>query len=168
MIGVVKPKNEKLKPFMASCKRSCNKTGGVLMTENKFENKVKFPLWVNPESLKLVENMYKSDDCKSRSEFIEKAIIFYVGYISTENNEKYLPNILTSTLKSIVKESTERTNRLLFKLSVELAVAMNVIVFANDVNMTDIDSMRGACIKAIKKNNGNYRFEDAMKWQNKA
>lgn len=135
---------------------------------NKTKEKERFALWINKSTLDLVEKNYKGDDCATKNEFIEKAIIFYSGYLTTEDNEKYLPNILTSTLKSIVAESTNRTNRLLFKLSVELAVAMNVIAFANDVNMADIDSMRGACIKAIKKNNGNYKFEDAMKWQNKA
>lgn len=133
----------------------------------KTNEKERFALWINKSTLDTVNKNYKEDDCKTKSEFIEKAIIFYTGYLSTQNNEKYLPNILVSTLKSIVGESTERTNRLLFKLNVELAVAMNVIAYANDVSDVDIDSMRGACVKAIKKTNGNFKFEDAMKWQNK-
>ena len=41
------------------------------------ENKKKFPLWVRPETLEKVEKIYREDDCRSRSEFIEKAIEFY-------------------------------------------------------------------------------------------
>ena len=39
-----------------------------------FQNKVKFALWAYPETLKDVEVHYKHDNCKSQSEFIEKAI----------------------------------------------------------------------------------------------
>lgn len=44
-----------------------------------FENKVKFALWAYPETLKNVEVHYKNDNCRSQSEFIEKAIKFYIA-----------------------------------------------------------------------------------------
>ena len=49
-----------------------------------FQNKVKFPLWVYPETLKDVEIHYRNDNCKSQSEFIEKSIKFYIGYLDEE------------------------------------------------------------------------------------
>lgn len=49
-----------------------------------FQNKVKFALWAYPETLKDVEVHYKHDNCKSQSEFIEKAIKFYIGYLDEE------------------------------------------------------------------------------------
>ncbi|GAB6155500.1 hypothetical protein JCM17380_42510 [Desulfosporosinus burensis] len=36
------------------------------------------------------------DNCKSQSEFIEKAIIFYSGYVSSKDNTKFLPIVITS------------------------------------------------------------------------
>ncbi|MFQ7155876.1 MAG: hypothetical protein ACLRQR_03935, partial [Merdimonas faecis] len=48
--------------------------------------------------------------------------MFYAGYLSAEDNKTYLPNIVTSTLKSIVAESDHRQNRMIFKMAVELAV----------------------------------------------
>ena len=94
--------------------------------DNRKEVKRKFALWIKESTLDMVENIYKEDNCGSRSEFIEKAIIFYIGYLSSNDNSQYLPNILTSTLKSIVAESDNRMNRMIFKLAVELAMTMNV------------------------------------------
>ena len=65
------------------------------------ENKRKFAWWVKDSTIELVGKLYKDDDCTSRSEFIEKAVIFYAGYLSTENAKGYLPNVVTSTLKAI-------------------------------------------------------------------
>lgn len=135
------------------------------MKDTSFESKVKFPLWLNPESLKMVEDLYKEDDCRSRSEYIEKAIRFYSGYLNSNRAETYLPNILVSTIKSIMKESTERTNRLIFKLAVELAMTMNVVCATNEIDESALSKLRGDCIKAIKKTNGTFSFDDAAKWQ---
>ena len=85
------------------------------MTQKK-EIKRRFQLWIRPSTLELADTLYEKDNCDSRSEFIEKAILFYAGYLSAEDNKTYLPNIVTSTLKSIVAESDHRQNRMLFKL----------------------------------------------------
>lgn len=93
-------------------------------TDNRKEVKRKFALWIKQSTIDMVEGIYKEDNCGSRSEFIEKAIIFYVGYLSSNDNSQYLPNVVTSTLKSIVAESDNRMSRLIFKLAVELAMTM--------------------------------------------
>ena len=41
-------------------------------------NKRKFALWIYPETLEKVENAYEKDNCRSQSEFIEKAVNFYL------------------------------------------------------------------------------------------
>ena len=35
-----------------------------------FENKKKFALWVHPETLEKAEQVYREDNCQSKSEFI--------------------------------------------------------------------------------------------------
>lgn len=42
------------------------------------ESKKKCAIWLTHETKELVEHMYASDNCKSQSEFIEKAILFCV------------------------------------------------------------------------------------------
>jgi metal-responsive CopG/Arc/MetJ family transcriptional regulator len=43
------------------------------MTE---ENKKRIPLWLYPSTLESVDRWQQQDNCKSRSEFIEKAVRF--------------------------------------------------------------------------------------------
>ena len=60
--------------------------------------KIKFPLWLMPDTKATVECLYRQDGCNSQSEFIEKAIQFYCGYLQSEYAE-------TSYRKSSVKRS---------------------------------------------------------------
>ncbi len=133
--------------------------------ENKKELERRFQLWIRPSVLDLSQQLYKMDNCESRSEFIEKAIIFYAGYLSSNKNDEYLPNIITSSLKSIVKESDNRMSRAIFKISVELAITMNLIASSQDIDKITLDRLRGECIKEVKRLNGTFSFDDAYYWQ---
>lgn len=134
-------------------------------TDNRKEVKRKFALWIKDSTLNKVENIYKEDNCSSRSEFIEKAIIFYVGYLSSNDNSQYLPNVVTSTLKSIVAESDNRMNRMIFKLAVELAMTMNVVAATQNNDKELLNKLRGECVKEVKRLNGSFSLDDAYNWQ---
>lgn len=130
-----------------------------------FENKKKFALWMYPETYEKVESLYKEDNCDSRSEFIEKAVLFYAGYLTSKDQNGYLPCVVTSTLKSIVAESDNRTSRMLFKIAVELAVLQNVVAATNEIDEVTLNRLRGECVKEVKRLNGSLSFDDAVDWQ---
>lgn len=129
------------------------------------EPKRKFALWVQESTLDKVKELYKEDNCKSQSEFIEKAVLFYTGYLASEKNKSYLAPIITSTLKSIVAESDNRISRMLFKLAVELAVTMNVVAASQEIDRISLERLRGECVKEVKRLNGFFSFNDAADWQ---
>ena len=119
----------------------------------KKEIKRRFQLWIRPSTLELADTLYEKDNCDSRR------------YLSAEDNKTYLPNIVTSTLKSIVAESDHRQNRMIFKLAVELAVMMNVVAANNNIDPVLLERLRGECVKEVKRLNGSFSFDDAVSWQ---
>ena len=136
--------------------------------DNKMENKEekrKFALWVRESTLEKVRQWYSSDNCASQSEFIEKAVLFYIGYLAAENAGDYLPKIIVSTLKGIVNESGNRISRILFKLAVELAITMNVVAATCNISREQLDQLRGMCVNQVKKTKGSYSFADAYDLQ---
>ena len=129
------------------------------------EIKRRFQFWVKPSTLELVGRYMEEDNCSSQSEFIEKAVLFYTGYLSAKENKTYLPNIVTSTLKGIVAESDNKQSRLLFKLAVEMAMMMNLLAASQEVDKVSLERLRGECVKEVKRLNGSFSFEDALDWQ---
>lgn len=129
------------------------------------DKRIRFALYAERSTLDLVEMFYKKDDCGSRSKFIENAIIFYCGYLSSNLNEKYLPNVITSTVKSSIEASEERLVRMIFKLAVELEMTMNVVAFTNNISRESLRKLRADCVDEVKKVNGSLSFEEAYDWQ---
>lgn len=129
------------------------------------EPKRKFALWIRETSLDMAKEFYPKDNCGSQSEFIEKAIIFYCGYLSSGEHNQYLPSVITSTLKGIVAESDNRMSRMMFKIAVELAVMQNVVAATNEIDEVTLNRLRGECVKEVKRLNGSLSFDDAIDWQ---
>ena len=130
-----------------------------------FKNKRKFALWMYPATYEKLEAIYREDNCESRSEFIEKAVNFYIGYLTSKDQASYLPSVVTSTLKSIMAESDNRQSRMLFKLAVEMAVMMNVVAADTNIDPVSLERLRGECVKEVKRLNGSLSFDDAVSWQ---
>ena len=127
--------------------------------------KRKFALWIRPSLLEEVDSLYKSDNCASRSEFMEKALRFYMGYLSSQKNQDYLAHVIPATVKGIVDESSNRMGRLFFKMAVELAVIENILAAVCEVDQQELKRLRGQCVEEIKRTNGMISFEQALQWQ---
>ena len=129
------------------------------------DKKERFTLWMNHSTFDKIEKNYREDNCEKKSEFIEKAVNFYCGYLKMNSSEPFLSTVLRETLKKLIKASDDRISRLLFKIAVELAITMNVVAANNGVDKEVLNSLRGECIKEVKKTNGIFTFDEADDWQ---
>lgn len=91
------------------------------------ENKQRTTIWLTEETMQVLDDMVVRNNCKNRSELIEKALIFYEGYVRSTQENEYLPVALSSAFSGIMKASEDRISRVLFKNAVELAIMMNVL-----------------------------------------
>lgn len=133
--------------------------------EEEKDVKRKFPLWIYPSLLAEVDSLYKQDNCSSRTEFMEKAIRFYIGYVTSDHTQDYLSQVIPTTMKGIVDESANRMGRLLFKIAVEMAVTENILAAVCEVDQQELKRLRGQCIQEVRRTNGMLSFEDALRWQ---
>lgn len=127
--------------------------------------KNKYTIWMYPETWEKVKELYKEAGCPRKSDFIEQAVRFYVGYMTAENKANFLPNMFLSNMRSIVRESDNRNNRMLFKLAVEIAMVENILANLSKYDSLSVERLRGQCIEEVKGINGMMQFEDAVDWQ---
>ena len=142
------------------------KNKAVERNSEGFLNKIKFPLWLYPETMEDVNCRFTEDNCSSRSEFIEKAINFYIGYLKQEKNVTYLSPRITSSVEAVVHGSEQRLSRNLFKIAVELGKLAHTIAAANDVDEDTLRELHAMCVDEVRHINGAIAFESAVKFQN--
>lgn len=135
------------------------------MLNTDMENKKKFALWAHDETFEKVEHLYRGDNCRSRSEFIEKAILFYCGYLTSENYNEYFPNVIVSILKGMLDLFENRMASLLFKMAVEISMSMHVTAATNEIDEETLSRLRAMCVNEVKKIHGCICFDDAVEFQ---
>ena len=91
------------------------------------DNKKCTTIWLRPSVIRRMDAWMEEANCRSRSEFIEKAVRFYMGYLGTEDTSEYLSDALVATLRGIIADSTNRTNGILFKCAVEQGIMAHTI-----------------------------------------
>ena len=130
------------------------------------KDKIKFAAYLHPETLDKIKELYRGDDCSSKSEFIEKAVRFYIGFLTAEDKSNYLPNMFLSSMRAIAYESDNRVSRMLFKLAVEQAMMMNIMAANYDIEPDTLSRLRGSCVEEVKRLGGSFSMKDAVEWQN--
>ena len=61
------------------------------------ENRLKITVWLKPDVVQRMDGWLRADNYKSRGEFTEKALRFYMGYLAAEDTSVFLSRTLVDT-----------------------------------------------------------------------
>jgi hypothetical protein len=117
------------------------------------------------ELLRLADTYLRTANCRSRNEFINQAIRFYIAYLQKESDAEFLTPALESVLSGMLGGVENRIGRVLFKLAVELSMTMHIIAAQGEVNEDTLTRLRGYCVDEVKRLNGKISFDKAWEHQ---
>ena len=117
--------------------------------------------------MKTINSLYKGDSCSTKSEFIEKAVRFYCGYLLQNKPElvEYLAPQIGTITDGIIKGSEQRLSRALFKLAVEVGVQTHVLAAINYIDDSTLYKLRDMVTDEVRRINGIINFESALRYQ---
>ena len=126
------------------------------------DNKKSTTIWLRPSVISRMDGWLEADNCQSRSEFVDKALRFYMGYLGTEDNAAYLSKAILTAIQGTLDDNNNRLCRILFKCAVELNMLCHTIAAHFRDTLEDRRALRGYVVDEVKRTNGQIRFEDAQ------
>ena len=84
----------------------------------------------------MLEEDARADNCGSQSEFVEKTIRFYDGYLHTNRASAFLPKVLLDVLEGSLGVYCGRVGKLLFNLAVEHSITNHLLAEDADMKTT--------------------------------
>ena len=106
------------------------------------------------EQWKMCQEKAKELGYHNPSEFVRDAIDFYVEWTGRESSEKFLTPALESVVRGIVKDSEDRTCRLLFKMAVDLNLIMRIICTDYNYSESELKNLRRESVRIVSDTNG--------------
>lgn len=125
-------------------------------------SKQRTAVWLSPKVIRRMDGWLEEDNCKTRSEFIEKALRFYMGYLATEDTTEFLSRALVDTLRGIVEQHDHRLRSLLFKWSVEQNMMAHTIAAHFRADPVDRRELRALAVDEVLRTNGQVSFDHAL------
>ena len=127
--------------------------------------KTKFSIRVDTDLVELADTYIRSSTVKNRTELIEDALRFYLGFLTAQKAEDYLLQSLSSVMTATVQDSENRLARMDFKIAVELSKLSQVIAYSHDIDEDALKRLHLKCLEEVRRINGAIDFESAYKYQ---
>ena len=129
------------------------------------DNKKRTAVWLTPGVIRRMDSWLEEDNCKTRSEFIEKALRFYMGCLATEDTSEYLSRALADTLRGTLAYNENRLRTLLFKLCVEVNMMGHTVAAHFRADPVNRRELRAYAVDEVLRTNGKISFDDALDLQ---
>ena len=94
---------------------------------------------------------------------MERAILFYCGYLQSEYAGDFLPKILGETLEAILSMFGDRIGRLLFKQTVEHNVMNHILASDTDIDAATYQKMRCMSYQEVVQTHGQISFPEVLR-----
>lgn len=132
------------------------------MPENQIKRTV---VWMDAGVMSRMDGWLAADNCKNRSEFVNKALRFYMGYLAAEDTSVFLSRTLVDTLQGIVADSHNRLRTLIFKWCVELNMMGHTIAAHFRADPINRRELRAYAVDEVRRTNGQISFDRALDQQ---
>jgi len=127
------------------------------------DDKTRVSIFIDSDLVERIDASLKKADCKSRNEFVLSALQFYLGYLYSDEDSAYLASSIDSSISSAVKSMEDRTAKVLFKLTVEMSMMMNILAANLEIDEEVLKKLRAKCIKDLNTSFSSLSFEKLIK-----
>ena len=128
------------------------------------ENKDRLNFRMKPETAEKLEHWYKANHCRSKNEFVEKAVNFYADALATESSAT-LPLAIQTAIDGRLKLLEDRMAAILYKQAVEIDMALSILLQSVNVDESVLRQERAKSIATIKRTHGRLRMEQKLREQ---
>ena len=127
---------------------------------SKNENRLNFRM--TDETATKIERWYQEDNCRSKNEFIEKAVNCYADMLAAGESTT-LPRAVQSAIDSRLKLFEDRIASLLYKQAVEMDMAISILLQSVNVDESVLRQERAKSVAAVRHTNGRLRMEQKLR-----
>ena len=117
---------------------------------------------MRPENKRKIQQWYEADNCRSKNEFVEKAVNFYADHLAAQDSSA-LPQSVLTAIDGRIGMFEERMARLLYKQSVEMDITSGILADVCRLSEEDMRRRRAESVRNVKQTNGKLTLESKMR-----
>ena len=116
-------------------------------------------LRMRAETAQKIEQWRKVSNCRSKNEFVEKAVNFYADYLALNSDNQLLPKAVLSTIEGRLGLLEKNLSAATFNHAVELDMLVGIIAQSHQFSQNDLEKRRAQSVRNVKATNGRVSLE---------
>ena len=127
------------------------------------ETRDRIAVRMDQETSQRLEQWFRADNCKSKNEFILKAINFYIDHLEIQDNKMLLPMAIMSAIDGRLSRLEDYIARTDFTRNVEQDMTNGIIAEAFQMDEDDLKRRRAQSVRNVKATNGLISLEKRVR-----
>ena len=123
------------------------------------ETRDRIAVRMDQETSQRLEQWFRADNCKSKNEFILKAMNFYIDHLEIQDNKTLLPMAIMSAIDGRLSRLEDYIARRDFTRNVEQDMTNGIIAEAFQMDEDDLKRIRAQSVRNVKATNGLISLE---------
>ena len=132
---------------------------GGFMSKNE---KTKFTVYLDDELLRRTDKAVHASDCKSRNEFIIKAIQSYIAEVTLTQENPILANKIAEVISQSNDVALAKIKSALFRYAVYLDITVQLIADYLEVNEYTLEEYRRRACNNVRRTKGRISLDAAL------
>ena len=112
--------------------------------------------------MRRIEQWYEADGCRSRNEFMERAVTYYTDALALMDSS-LLPRAVTAAIDGRLNQFEDRLARLAYKTAVELDMQNGILADVCKLPEEEMRRRRAESVRNVKHTNGSISLEQRMR-----
>ena len=125
--------------------------------------KERFAFYLTPEKKAILERRFQEDGSRSMTAFVERAVDFYLDYLSANDAGLFLPTAIKSYVDGRLGQLENQMSSLLYKQAVEQDMVAGILADAYQFSEDDLQRRRAESINNVKKTNGRISLDQRVR-----
>jgi metal-responsive CopG/Arc/MetJ family transcriptional regulator len=129
------------------------------------DEKIRVAFYCEKNLIERADIYTRQANCRSRNEFLAKAMRHYIAFLQKENDNEFLTPALESVIGGMIGSLENRLAQVIYRLAVEVSMMLHVTASGADIPESDLIKLRAMCAEEVSRLNGKVSFEKAYRHQ---
>ena len=127
------------------------------------ENKQRISIYIDRDLVKKADNLLSLAGCKSRNEFVTKAIERYIGELALGGDNSFVTEVLSASISEACNESFIKVSSALFRYAVYVDMMVRILAECVDLTPGELEEFQRQAYNNVRRTRGKVSLDETLR-----
>ena len=127
------------------------------------ENKQRISIYIDRDLVKKADGLLSLANCKSRNEFVTKAIERYISELALGGDISFVTEALSASISKACNESFAKVSGALFRYAVYVDMMVRILAECVDLTPGELEEFQRQAYNNVRRTRGKVSLDEALR-----